>query len=92
MCAANNNMVSKVAELMELKKMAEALAAEMDAITDEIKAYMGDEEQMLAGDYKVNYKTVMSTRVDTTALKKLLGADALAPYTKQIASRRFSIQ
>lgn len=91
MCAANTNMISKVLELVELRKMADELAAEMEAITDEIKAYMGEDEQMLAGDYKVNYKTVMSTRVDTTALKKLLGAEALAPYTKQIASRRFSI-
>ena len=91
MCKANSNMISKVLELVELRKMAEELAAEMETITDEIKDYMGEEEQMMAGDYKVNYKTVMSTRVDTAALKKLLGADALAPYTKQIASRRFSI-
>ena len=56
MCNANDSMVSKVQELMELRKMAEDLQAEMDAITDEIKTYMGDEETMVAGSWKVTYR------------------------------------
>ena len=46
MCAATSQMVAKVAELMELRKMIEDLNAEAELITDEIKAYMGEEETM----------------------------------------------
>ena len=56
MCSATNQMVSKVAELMELRKMIEDLTAEAELIADEIKAYMGEEETMTAGSYVVRYK------------------------------------
>ena len=91
MCNANDSIITKVQELMELRKMAEDLQAEMDAITDEIKAYMGDEETMLCGTYKVTYKEVASKRVDTAALRSLLGEEALAPYTRIIITRRFAV-
>ncbi len=70
MCKANSNMIEKVSELMELRKMAEELQSEMDAITDEIKAYMGSEVTMMAGSWKVTYKETVSRRMDTTALKR----------------------
>ena len=76
MCSANNTIIAKVAELMELRKMIEGLQNEADAITDEIKAYMGAEETMMAGSWKVTWKETVSRRVDTAALKKVLG-DAL---------------
>ena len=56
MCSATNQMVSKVAELMELRKMIEDLTAEAELIADEIKAYMGEEETMTAGSYVVRYQ------------------------------------
>ena len=90
MCKANNSIVSKVSELMELRKLAEELQNQMDAITDEIKAYMGSEETMMAGTYKVTWKETVSRRVDTTALKKILG-DALDEYTKTIITRPFKV-
>ena len=90
MCNANDTMVSKVQELMELRKMAETLQAEMDSITDEIKAYMGTEETMMAGSWKVTWKETVSRRVDTAALKKVLG-DALEEYTKTITTRPFKV-
>ena len=90
MCNANDNMVSKVQELMELRKMAEDLQAEMDAITDEIKAYMGEEETMMAGSWKVTWKETVSRRMDTKALKKVLG-DALEEYYKTIVTRPFKV-
>ena len=90
MCQANNSITSKVEELMELRKLAEELQNQMDNITDEIKAYMGSEETMMAGSYKVTWKETVSRRVDTTALKKLLG-DALDEYTKTIITRPFKV-
>ena len=90
MCSANNTITAKVAELMELRKMIEGLQNEADAITDEIKAYMGDEETMMAGSWKVTWKETVSRRVDTAALKKVLG-DALDEYTKTITTRPFKV-
>ncbi len=90
MCKPTNTITAKVEELMELRKFAEELQNQMDAITDEIKAYMGDEETMMAGSYKVTWKETVSRRVDTAALKKVLG-DALDEYTKTITTRPFKI-
>ena len=90
MCNANDSIITKVEELMELRKMAEELQNQMDAITDDIKVYMGDEETMLAGSWKVTWKQTVSRRVDTAALKKVLG-DALDEYTKTITTRPFKV-
>ena len=90
MCKANENMVSKVEELMEIRKMIESLQTEAEAITDEIKAFMGSEETMMAGSWKVTYKETISRRMDTTALKKVLG-DALEGYYKTVVTRPFKV-
>ena len=90
MCKANDNMIEKVSELMEVRKMIEELQNEAEIITDQIKDYMQDEETMMAGSYKVTWKTTVSRRVDTAALKKVLG-DALDEYTKTITTRPFKV-
>ena len=90
MCNANNTIITKVSELMELRRMIEGLQTEAEAITDEIKAFMGAEETMMAGSYKVTWKETVSRRIDTTALKKVLG-DALDEYTKTITTRPFKV-
>lgn len=90
MCKANNDIISKVEELMEIKKMIEELQNEADNITDEIKAYMGEEETMLAGSYKVTWRETVSKRMDTAALKKILG-DALDDYYKVVVTRPFKV-
>ena len=90
MCKPTTTITAKVEELMELRKLAEELQAQMEAITDEIKAYMGTEETMMAGSYKVTWKETVSRRVDTAALKKVLG-DALEEYTKTITTRPFKV-
>ncbi len=90
MCKANDVIISKVQDLMDLNKMVEELQAEAEVIKDEIKAYMGDEETMMAGSWKVTYKETVSRRMDTAALKKVLG-DALEDYYKTIVTRPFKI-
>ena len=87
---SNPNMESKVKELMELKRMKEDLEAEIAAAEDAIKAVMGDDELLVAGSYKVSWKTFTSSRLDTTALKKAL-PEIAAAYTKTTTARRFSI-
>ena len=90
MCNATNSIITKVNELMELRKMADELNAEMETLIDAIKDYMQDEETMMAGSYKVTWKETVSRRIDTTALKKVLG-DALDEYTKTVVTRPFKI-
>ena len=87
---SNPNMEAKVKELMELKRMKEELEAEITAMEDEIKSVMGDEETLLAGAFKVSWKSVTSSRLDTTALKKAL-TDIASKFMKQTTSRRFCI-
>ena len=91
MCKPNERITVVLNDLLDLKRMIEELQAEETALTDEIKAYMGDEETMICGACKVTYKEVASKRVDTTALRRLLGEEALAPYTKIVVTRRFAI-
>ena len=89
---ATNEIISKLNELTELRKMAEDLNAEIEAIQEAIKAHMteADTDTLTAGQYKVSWKPVTSTRIDTTALKKAL-PDVAAAYTKTTTARRFSV-
>ena len=87
---SNPNMEAKVKELMELKRMKEELEAEITAMEDEIKAVMGEEEVLLAGVFKVSWKNVTSSRLDSTALKNAL-QDIAAQFTKQTTTRRFTV-
>lgn len=85
-----NELKAKAAELKELKAMQEELAAEISAIEDEIKAAMGDQEQIIAGGYKITWKAVTSSRFDSTAFKKA-NPELAAQYTKTTTTRRFTI-
>ena len=90
MCKANDSIITKVSDLMELRKMIEDLQTEAEALTDEIKAYMVEEKTMMVGTWKVTYKSTVSRRMDTTALKKVLG-DALEGYYKIVVTRPFKV-
>ena len=91
MCRASNDIITKVQELMELRRMAEELQGEIDALQEAVKDFMGSEESMIAGAFKVSYKSVTSTRLDSAALKRDL-PNVAALYTKQITTRRFTVQ
>lgn len=91
MCKANNEIITKIQELMELRQMSEELQAEIDALQEAVKDFMGSEESMVAGAFKVSYKTVTSSRLDSAALKREL-PDVAARYTRQTTNRRFTVQ
>ena len=86
------DMDSKIKELRELRRMADELTAEMESITDSIKRHMDAEgvDTLNGTDWKVTYKSVTSSRLDTTALKKAL-PDLTAQFTKTTTARRFCI-
>ncbi len=87
-----NEMESKIAKLQEWEILAEEAKAEAEALRDEIKAEMltREAEEMEAGRYIVRWTPVLSNRFDTTTFKKE-HAEMYKQYTKQTASRRFSI-
>ena len=87
---SNPNLTPKITELMELKRMRDELDAEIQAAEDEIKQAMGDDDTLLAGPFKVTWKAVTSSRLDSSALKKAL-PEIAARFMKQTTTRRFSI-
>ena len=91
MCRASNDIIAKVQELIELRRMAEELQSEIDALQEAVKSFMGSEESMIAGAFKVSYKSVTSSRLDTSALKRDL-PNVAALYTRQTTTRRFTVQ
>ncbi len=80
----------KIKLLREMQRMAEEAQAEAEALKDEIKLFMGDSEELTAGEYKITWRRVESARVDTAALKKAMPQIAEA-FTKTTTTRRFCI-
>lgn len=74
----------------ELQRLKEEITAEMETISDTIKAAMGTTEKLTAGQYKIMYTTVNGSRLDTTKLKKAL-PEIAAAFTISTSSRRFTI-
>lgn len=87
---SENDIIRKVKLLREMQRMAEDAQAEAEALKDEIKAYMGDSEELRAGDYKITWKAVESSRVDVKALEKEMPEVAQA-FTRKTTSRRFCV-
>lgn len=82
----------KIKELRSLRRMADELAGEIEALQDAIKAEMTARsvDELTGDDWKVTWKAVTSNRLDSTALKKEL-PDIAARYTKASISRRFTL-
>ena len=85
-----NDLETKVAELRELRRMQDELAAEIAATEDTLKAYMtaNGTDTLHGPSFKITWKEVTSSRLDGKALK------AAAPtiweqFTKQTTTRRF---
>lgn len=85
-----NELEAKARELRQLQALIEEAQTEAEAIKDAIKAAMGDSEAIVAGEYRITWKPVTSTRLDAGALRKAL-PDVAAQFTKTTAARRFCI-
>ena len=85
-------ITSKIEPLKDLEALIEEAKAEAETLRDEIKAEMlnRNTEEMEAGQYIIRWTSGLSQRFDTTSFKKVYG-DLYKEYTKQTASRRFSI-
>lgn len=82
--------VERITELKNIERQIKALEAEANAIKDELKAEMGNEEHVECGGYTVNYTIVISTTLDSKKLKAEMPS-LWDKYSKEGITRRFSI-
>ena len=80
-----------MAELAQYTRMSEEIAATVDGLKDTIKKYMEENqlETLTGNEHKATYKTVTSSRIDTTALKRN-APDIAEKYTKTTETKRFT--
>ena len=89
---SQNEMITKVEQLREWEALLAEAQNEVEELRDCIKAEMlaqGTEELQI-GAYIIRWTSVLSNRFDTTGFKKMYG-DLYKAFTKQSASRRFTI-
>ena len=77
-------------EYRENKRLIEELEAMNDSIKADILAIMGDAETMTEGATKATNKTVVSCRLDSSALKREK-PDIFGQYTKETSYKRFIV-
>ena len=87
-----NDLISKIEALNEWETLMNEAKAEAEALRDSIKAEMleRDTEELTAGAYIIRWTSVLTQRFDSTAFKKA-HEDLYKDFTKQTASRRFTI-
>ena len=89
---STTELTAQIESLRALEELIEEAKAEAETLRDAIKQEMlnRDTEELTAGQYIVRWTSVLSQRFDSTAFKKVM-PDVYKAYTKQVASRRFSI-
>ena len=89
---STHDIITKLHDLAELRRMADDINAEIEALQDVIKAQMEEAatDTLSAGQYKVTWKPVTSTRIDTASLRKDL-PEVWQEYGKTTTTRRFSV-
>lgn len=87
---STSELAEKIREYRELQALIEEAQAEAEAVKDTIKAAMGDTEELRAGEYKVTWKPVKSSRIDATALRRAM-PEVAAAFTRETITRRFCV-
>lgn len=85
------NIDTIMGELAQYTRLQEETAAIIDGLKDELKAIMQERntDTLTGTEHKASYKAVVSSRIDTTAIKKEL-PDVAAKYTRTTETRRFT--
>jgi predicted phage-related endonuclease len=89
---SQNEMITKIEALREWESLLDEASKEVEALKDQLKNEMNAQgkEELTAGKYILRWTSVLSTRFDSTAFKRE-HSDLYKAFTKQTASRRFSI-
>ena len=89
---SRNELITKIEQLKEWEAILTEAQVEVEALRDIIKNEMLEQgtEELEAGAYIIRWTSVLTNRFDTTAFKKEY-SELYKRFTKQIASKRFSI-
>lgn len=90
---ATNELLKNIETLIEYEAAIEELKAEADEIRNIIKGEMNarETEELEIGSHIVRFTSVLTTRFDTKRFKEVFGEELYKAYTKEVASKRFSI-
>lgn len=85
------NIQETMKELAQYIRMQDEISQTIEGLKDQIKAYMQENglETLASDEHKATYKTVSSSRIDTTAFKKAFPSMA-EQFTKTTTSQRFT--
>ena len=85
------NIDTIMRELAQYTRLQEETTAIVDGLKDELKAIMQERntDTLTGTEHKASYKAVVSSRIDTTAIKKEL-PEVAAKYTRTTETRRFT--
>ena len=66
-----DNLNALMREIAEYTRMAEEVAATLDSLKDTLKKHMEENglDSIAGSEHKASYKAVISSRIDTAALK-----------------------
>ena len=83
-----NELMRSLAEYM---RIADEAAAIIDGLKDQLKQAMqaAGTDTIIGAEHKASYKTVISSRIDTAALKKAL-PEVAKEYTRTTETKRFT--
>lgn len=87
---SSTELEGKIRELRQLQSLIDDAQAEAEAIKDAIKAQMGQEEVLRAGEYTVTWKPVKTARLDVEAIRKA-NPMLCDMFTKISTTRRFCV-
>lgn len=85
------NIDTIMRELAQYTRLQEETSAIIDGLKDELKSIMRERntDTLTGTEHKASYKAVISSRIDTTAIKKEL-PEVAAKYTRTTEARRFT--
>jgi predicted phage-related endonuclease len=87
-----NELVTRIKEYREFKRMAEELLTLADSIADELKSVMlrTGQERMIVGEYKLSYTDVSRKDIDKKALA-VEQEDIYNAYLRETVYKRFLV-
>ena len=89
----DRQMNNRVAKLQDLENQYKELEKSIELLKDELKAALAEngEEVHDTGSYLIKYQSIVSNKLDSTALKKDL-PDVYSKYTKESSYKRFTVK
>ena len=89
---SRNELIAKIEALNEWEQLMEEAKTQVELLKESLKEELIERnvEELEAGSYIIRYKTVSTSRFDSTAFKKHY-TDLYKAFLKQSTSHRFTI-